>query len=253
MYSTHTSSSYSPSISDGTITPNSLHHHHHHPLHHQHQHQQHLALPPHLAFPNSAAYEEESSSLAPQTQRLHRQKTNGTLDGADYEDNANDNDNDHNNERIRKVATKSCEDKDTLVADNKTAANIAESGEEHLQQQHHHQQQQPHTKLQHQQHHQLKRHGRHHRYAEHALRMPSKLRKIDRDSMAGNGGAGNASATAAAGNSGVTANAVKFDKLTGDGIKSGNNAATADGSYQCQFCDKSFPRLGYLKKHEQVS
>lgn len=25
------------------------------------------------------------------------------------------------------------------------------------------------------------------------------------------------------------------------------------GCYQCQFCDKSFPRLGYLKKHEQVS
>lgn len=24
-------------------------------------------------------------------------------------------------------------------------------------------------------------------------------------------------------------------------------------SYKCQFCDKSFPRLGYLKKHEQVS
>lgn len=24
-------------------------------------------------------------------------------------------------------------------------------------------------------------------------------------------------------------------------------------NYQCQFCDKSFPRLGYLKKHEQVS
>lgn len=26
-----------------------------------------------------------------------------------------------------------------------------------------------------------------------------------------------------------------------------------EGTYQCQFCDKSFPRLGYLKKHEQVS
>lgn len=24
-------------------------------------------------------------------------------------------------------------------------------------------------------------------------------------------------------------------------------------SYKCQFCEKSFPRLGYLKKHEQVS
>lgn len=27
----------------------------------------------------------------------------------------------------------------------------------------------------------------------------------------------------------------------------------AASSYKCQFCDKSFPRLGYLKKHEQVS
>jgi len=26
-----------------------------------------------------------------------------------------------------------------------------------------------------------------------------------------------------------------------------------DGNYNCPFCDKSFPRLGYLKKHEQVS
>lgn len=26
-----------------------------------------------------------------------------------------------------------------------------------------------------------------------------------------------------------------------------------EGTYHCQFCDKSFPRLGYLKKHEQVS
>lgn len=30
----------------------------------------------------------------------------------------------------------------------------------------------------------------------------------------------------------------------------GNN--NGEGSYHCQFCDKSFPRLGYLKKHEQV-
>lgn len=26
-----------------------------------------------------------------------------------------------------------------------------------------------------------------------------------------------------------------------------------NSSYKCQFCEKSFPRLGYLKKHEQVS
>lgn len=37
---------------------------------------------------------------------------------------------------------------------------------------------------------------------------------------------------------------------------SASNAASnnnVEGSYHCQFCDKSFPRLGYLKKHEQVS
>lgn len=62
----------------------------------------------------------------------------------------------------------------------------------------------------------------------HSMKIPSKLRKIDRDS-------------------------VKLkDKLTSDGIKS-TTPTTTDGSYQCQFCDKSFPRLGYLKKHEQVS
>lgn len=31
-----------------------------------------------------------------------------------------------------------------------------------------------------------------------------------------------------------------------------SNAANGEGSYHCQFCDKTFPRLGYLKKHEQV-
>lgn len=28
--------------------------------------------------------------------------------------------------------------------------------------------------------------------------------------------------------------------------------ANGEGSYKCQFCKKVFPRLGYLKKHEQV-
>lgn len=32
-----------------------------------------------------------------------------------------------------------------------------------------------------------------------------------------------------------------------------NGKPSSNCSYQCQFCDKSFPRLGYLKKHEQVS
>lgn len=31
------------------------------------------------------------------------------------------------------------------------------------------------------------------------------------------------------------------------------HAIAADGSYHCQFCEKTFPRLGYLKKHEQVN
>lgn len=36
-------------------------------------------------------------------------------------------------------------------------------------------------------------------------------------------------------------------ETTSNGIQS-----NGDGTYHCQFCDKSFPRLGYLKKHEQV-
>lgn len=36
--------------------------------------------------------------------------------------------------------------------------------------------------------------------------------------------------------------------------KSGGAAGNGNtGSYNCQFCEKTFPRLGYLKKHEQVS
>ncbi|XP_058055032.1 zinc finger protein 423 homolog [Anopheles bellator] len=30
-----------------------------------------------------------------------------------------------------------------------------------------------------------------------------------------------------------------------------SNSKNVDGTYHCQFCDKTFPRLGYLKKHEQ--
>ncbi|KAI8438551.1 hypothetical protein MSG28_011019 [Choristoneura fumiferana] len=29
--------------------------------------------------------------------------------------------------------------------------------------------------------------------------------------------------------------------------------ATEHTPYQCQFCDKAFPRLSYLKKHEQLT
>lgn len=34
--------------------------------------------------------------------------------------------------------------------------------------------------------------------------------------------------------------------------KSSSNIPNHTGTYNCQFCDKTFPRLGYLKKHEQV-
>lgn len=39
----------------------------------------------------------------------------------------------------------------------------------------------------------------------------------------------------------------------GDNGKNGVHHANGEGTYHCQFCEKSFPRLGYLKKHEQVN
>uniref|UniRef100_A0A182WDR8 C2H2-type domain-containing protein n=1 Tax=Anopheles minimus TaxID=112268 RepID=A0A182WDR8_9DIPT len=33
----------------------------------------------------------------------------------------------------------------------------------------------------------------------------------------------------------------------------GSNSKGLNSTYHCQFCEKTFPRLGYLKKHEQVS
>lgn len=47
----------------------------------------------------------------------------------------------------------------------------------------------------------------------------------------------------------------KYGKINGTTSQLPSNAtnSNAEGSYHCQFCDKSFPRLGYLKKHEQVS
>lgn len=38
-----------------------------------------------------------------------------------------------------------------------------------------------------------------------------------------------------------------------DNGKNGVHHANGEGTYHCQFCEKSFPRLGYLKKHEQVN
>lgn len=43
-------------------------------------------------------------------------------------------------------------------------------------------------------------------------------------------------------------NCLKSDKTILDGVQQ-----NGEGTYHCQFCEKSFPRLGYLKKHEQVS
>lgn len=42
-------------------------------------------------------------------------------------------------------------------------------------------------------------------------------------------------------------------KLTAKNKLATRLPANGEGSYKCQFCKKVFPRLGYLKKHEQVS
>lgn len=144
MYSTHTSSSYSPSISDGTMTPNS---------HHL------------IGAPTAAGQEDHPTEG----------KINGGADGEDL------------------------------------------PKPKRLPHFHHH-------------HH-------HHYHHQQALKIANKLRKINKEAKMG--------ATAGGGATGA---ATKFDKLTGEGIKS-----RGDGSYQCQFCEKTFPRLGYLKHHVQVS
>ncbi|XP_033234240.1 zinc finger protein 423 homolog isoform X1 [Drosophila pseudoobscura] len=146
MYSTHTSSSYSPSISDGTLTPNSHH----------------------LAATSASAGQEDPHLTA-------EGKSNGI------------------------------------------------PGEEPAKPK-----RQPHF------------HHHHHYHHQQALKIANKLRKINKEAkMAAAGGA--LAGTGAGGGA-----AAKFDKLTGEGIKS-----RGDGSYQCQFCDKTFPRLGYLKHHVQ--
>ncbi|XP_022225081.2 LOW QUALITY PROTEIN: zinc finger protein 423 homolog [Drosophila obscura] len=148
MYSTHTSSSYSPSISDGTMTPNAHH----------------------LATASTNALQEE----------LH--PGDGKSNGVPGEESAKP-------------------------------------------------KRQPHF-----------HHHHHHYHHQQALKIANKLRKINKEAkMAAAGAAGAGSGSGAAGGA-----AAKFDKLTGEGIKS-----RGDGSYQCQFCDKTFPRLGYLKHHVQ--
>ncbi|XP_032596943.2 zinc finger protein 423 homolog isoform X2 [Drosophila grimshawi] len=158
MYSTHTSSSYSPSISDGTLTPNSV------------QQQQ---------LPKAAAEDNHSEES----------KANGEGPAAEQQD----------------------------LAKPKRPAHL-----------HHH-------------HH-------HHYHHQQALKIANKLRKINKEAKLATAGAahGTGAAAGAAGGGGGGVAASKFDKLTGESIKS-----RGDGSYQCQFCDKSFPRLGYLKHHVQ--
>lgn len=45
----------------------------------------------------------------------------------------------------------------------------------------------------------------------------------------------------------------KYAKINGITSQSNMTNNNVEGSYQCTFCKASFPRLGYLKKHEQVS
>ncbi|XP_032586440.1 zinc finger protein 423 homolog isoform X2 [Drosophila mojavensis] len=160
MYSTHTSSSYSPSISDGTLTPNSQ-----------------LQQPQQQS--QSQSQQQQQSSAGSEEAGEESAKANG--------DAAQQTELEHELSKPKRPA--------------------------HLLHHHHH----------------------HHYHHQQALKIANKLRKINKDAKLAAGGQGQGHGTAA-----------KFDKLTGEGIKS-----RGDGSYQCQFCDKSFPRLGYLKHHVQ--
>lgn len=177
MYSTHTSSNYSPSVSDGTLTPNSLQSHEH--------------ITPHLSHLQTMQY-------------FPQQRSDGDVSR-----------NENQTKRVDFDGNEVCGNTDAKTAENSSTETLDtrkfEGGNVNSDMQHKRQ-----ARL-HRQH--LYHHGEYH-----SAKLVTKLRKIERV-------------------------ATKFDKLTGDGIKGSN----VDGSYQCQFCEKSFPRLGYLKKHEQVS
>ncbi|XP_036330098.1 zinc finger protein 423 homolog [Rhagoletis pomonella] len=180
MYSTHTSSNYSPSVSDGTLTPNSL------------QQQEHgMPYPSHIQA--SKYYQQQHNEGDAKQSQILKNTVHGSKVGSieDNEEAANGDVKTSGRNSAERIQSEKLE------------------GNANLELQH-------------------KRHTRLHRqhvylHAEyHSSKIVTKLRKIERV-------------------------AAKFDKLTSDGIKGTN----VDGSYQCQFCDKSFPRLGYLKKHEQ--
>ncbi|XP_067629226.1 zinc finger protein 423 homolog isoform X2 [Eurosta solidaginis] len=173
MYSTHTSSNYSPSISDDTLTPNSLQQQEHNT-----SHQSHLQA---MQYFSQRDFHERDSN---QTQK-QRNSTYGTKDESIEKGKRGDKKDVNVSE---KISVGTVEGKIVEGARNRPA----------------------------------RLHCQHHGEYHHNAKIITKLRKIERDTA-------------------------KFDKLTSDGIK----GRSADGSYQCQFCDKSFPRLGYLKKHEQ--
>ncbi|XP_049315833.1 zinc finger protein 423 homolog, partial [Bactrocera dorsalis] len=175
IYSTQTSSNYSPSVSDGTLTPNSVQNHEH--------------ITPHLAHIQTMQYFPQQRSDGGVNQNENQGKR-VNIDGNEM----------GGNEDAKPTEKSSAETLNTTkLEESNVNSNIQHKRQVRLHRQH------------------LYHHGEYH-----TAKLVTKLRKIERV-------------------------ATKFDKLTGDGIKGSN----VDGSYQCQFCEKSFPRLGYLKKHEQ--
>ncbi|XP_018793118.1 PREDICTED: zinc finger protein 423 homolog [Bactrocera latifrons] len=175
IYSTQTSSNYSPSVSDGTLTPNSLQNHEH--------------ITPHLAHLQTIPYFPQQRSDGSVNQNENQGKR-VNIDGNEME----------GNEDAKPTENSSAKTLNTTKLEESNGnSNIQHKRQVRLHRQH------------------LYHHGEYH-----TAKLVTKLRKIERVET-------------------------KFDKLTGDGIKGSN----VDGSYQCQFCEKSFPRLGYLKKHEQ--